>query len=140
MERSSSSALSAEQVVGRLAAATSSGSRRYFTLINVFPSFPTPQQCEGIENLESTLCVTSDKEMFPRLYFCFVLFLYLRPWLVPSALSFAGHEDRTQEGAVLGRTAQRDELVKEALAPVLRSPQSSAMGASFVSDISAGGW
>lgn len=60
--------------------------------------------------------------------------------MVPSALSFAGHEDRTQEGAVLSRTAQREELVKEALAPVLSSPQSSAMGASFVSAISVGGW
>lgn len=113
METPSSSALSAEQVVGRLAAATSSGSRRYFKLINVSPPLPTPQQCEGIENLESTLRVTSDKEMFPRLFFI-CLFLYLRPWLIPSALSFAGHEDRTQEGAVLSRTAQRKELVGSA--------------------------
>lgn len=37
----------------------------------------------------------------------------------------------------MSRTEQRKELVKEALALVLSSPQSSAVGASFVLDISA---
>lgn len=67
MEMPSGSALSAGQVVGRLAAVTSSGSKRYLTLTNVFPA--SPQLWAGIRNLESTLGVASDKEMCPRLFF-----------------------------------------------------------------------